>query len=109
MPAASADSLAGAQKTEMLQRQLARDQAEADHAGFLSRVEAIKEKLGKAYRRDLILQPPMYAAQDLQTGYGTRQERTATEIEAVEFPRLCRVLEAAGFVLVDKKDLSGKE
>ncbi len=72
-------------------------------AEYEKRVKVLQSQIGEQYKHDLVMQPPMWAAQDLQAGYPARQERTANNIMAVEIPRIVRVLEAAGITLTKAK------
>lgn len=86
-----------------------REAAVDEKAEYEARVSALNERIGKHYEKDLILYPHMWAAQDLQPGYGARQTRTATGIIAVEIPRIVRVLEAAGLTITQAKPKSAAE
>ena len=68
-----------AERAAMLERQEGRDEAEQKRVDYQARIKALHEAIGEEYKRDLFLQPLMWAAQDLQPGYAARQDRTAEQ------------------------------
>lgn len=95
-----------AEREEMMERAEGREAAARAKEAYDARIKALEDAIGPEYKRDLIMQPPMWAAQDLQPGYGSRQDRQAAQIMSVELARIVRVLDASGYCVTKDQNKS---